>query len=80
MKIEIIDDTVAQKKIVKKGEILDIDAHEANLLIRLKKAVKVETIEQEQASEMVEAGEAVVPPEAIVEEEKPKKKNRKGKQ
>ena len=39
MKIKITRNTVADKKIVKIGDVLDLPAGEANFLINIKKAV-----------------------------------------
>jgi hypothetical protein len=63
MKIKILQDTVALKRLVKEGEVLDVEPNEASLLIGLGKA------------EMVEDPAPVDPPAPPVEppkeEEKP---------
>jgi hypothetical protein len=64
MKIKILQDTVALKKVVREGEILEVPDQEAKFLIGIKKA----EIAIEQPAQ----------PEAPVEEaEAPKKKGKK---
>lgn len=64
--VRILAWTVAARKCVKPGMILDLPEPEAQLLVGIKKAEFVETATQEEADEAIKNGEAEIPADAVV--------------
>lgn len=75
MKVKILIDTVANKKIVKAGDVIDVKDSDARLLIGIKKAALYKE-EQPQQQPGDEASAPVAKPEQG-EEPAPKKKGKK---